>query len=128
MKSQSREYRCALVENEPLAIDMMLEYIGQRNELKLVHVIETLDACEILLGNNEDIDILFLDIKIQGGELFDFFGRLADRSFTVVMITAYALQDLDALPQSFLRYFIPKPISLQAFNNCLDKILLEDGV
>ena len=60
-----KEYRCLIVEDEPLAAEVLQDYIEQVPNLKLVGICEdAVYAMEALRKQN--IDLLFLDIETTG--------------------------------------------------------------
>jgi len=117
------KYRCVLVEDEPLAIDMMVEYISERNELNLVDVVDNLDEYEGVLRSSNNIDIIFLDLKIRGGEVFELMQENKNNNSIFVIVSAYTSSNTKKLPNDINKYFITKPVSNANFNSCMDRIL-----
>src|SRR5690606_17368657 len=116
-------YRCVLVEDEPLAIEMMVEYISERNELNLIEVVDNLDEYEGVLKGSNNIDIIFLDLKIRGGEVFELMQENKNYNSIFVIVSAHAYSHTQRLPKDINKYFITKPVSNANFNSCMDRIL-----
>ena len=116
-------YRCVLVEDEPLAIEMMVEYISERNELNLIEVVDNLDEYEGVLKGSNNIDIIFLDLKIRGGEVFELMQENKNYNSIFVIVSAHAYSHTQRLPEDINKYFITKPVSNANFNSCMDRIL-----
>jgi len=107
-----------IVDDEPLALDVLETYIAQMPELKLVRrVTNALEANEVL--KSEPIDLMFIDIQMPQMTGIDFVKTLSDPPM-VVFTTAfpnYAIQgfDLNALD------YLLKPISLERFMKAVNK-------
>jgi len=117
------EYSCVLVEDEPLAIEMMVEYISKRHELNLIDVVDNLDEYEGVLKGSNNIDIIFLDLKIRGGEVFELMHENKNNNSIFVIVSAFASAHTKKLPEDINKYFITKPVSNANFNLCMDRIL-----
>jgi len=117
----SLKYRCVLVEDEPLAAEMMMEYISNRSELSLIDVVDNLDDYEEALTRDKRIDIIFLDLKIRGGEVYQLTEHKPNTVFVVV--SAYPPKVSKYLPKDIGKYFITKPVSITSFNSCIDRLL-----
>jgi DNA-binding LytR/AlgR family response regulator len=109
-----------IVDDEPLALDVLETYIGQMPELRLVNrcsnAMEANDALK-----NSDVDLMFLDIQMPQLTGIDFVKTLTKPPM-VVFTTAfpnYAIQgfDLNALD------YLLKPISLERFMKAVNKAL-----
>lgn len=109
-----------IVDDEPLALDVLETYIAQMPELKLVRrVTNALEANEVL--KSEPVDLMFIDIQMPQMTGIDFVKTLSDPPM-VVFTTAfpnYAIQgfDLNALD------YLLKPISLERFMKAVNRAL-----
>lgn len=109
-----------IVDDEPLALDVLETYISQMPELKLVRrVTNALEANEVL--KSEPVDLMFIDIQMPQMTGIDFVKTLSDPPM-VVFTTAfpnYAIQgfDLNALD------YLLKPISLERFMKAVNRAL-----
>jgi len=111
---------CLIVDDEPLAQEILEGYIRQAKELRLIKKCNTaFEAFEIL--HDQRIDLLFLDVKMPGLSGIDFIQSLRNPP-AVVFTTAFseyaaASYDLDAVD------YLLKPITLERFNKSLNKFL-----
>jgi two-component system LytT family response regulator len=72
------------------------------------------------LKKNE-VDVVFLDIKMPGEDGFEFLNSLATRDFAVVFTTAYNEFALEAFKANAVDY-LEKPIDIEDLINAVDKI------
>lgn len=109
---------CLIVDDEPLAQDILETYVQGAATLRLVKKCSTaLAAFEVL--HQEQIDLLFLDVKMPGLSGIDFIRSLKDPP-AVIFTTAfseYAAQSYDLEAVDYLL----KPITQERFDKALGK-------
>lgn len=115
-----------IVDDEPLALDVLETYIEKIPDLKLVkRCTNALEAREVL--QQESIDLMFLDIQMPQITGIDFLKTLADPPL-VIFTTAYPNYAIEGFELDALDYLL-KPISfdrfLKAVNRCVDQIKLQ---
>lgn len=115
-----------IVDDEPLAQDVLETYIGKIPELNLVRKCNNaLEANEALKTN--DIDLMFLDIQMPQLTGTDFLKTLSDPPL-VIFTTAYPNYAIEGFELNALDYLL-KPISLERFmkavNKAMDQIELQ---
>lgn len=115
-----------IVDDEPLAQDVLETYIGKIPELNLVRKCSNaLEANEALKAN--DIDLMFLDIQMPQLTGTDFLKTLSDPPL-VIFTTAYPNYAIEGFELNALDYLL-KPISLERFmkavNKAMDQIELQ---
>lgn len=109
---------CLIVDDEPLALDIIESYVNGNEQLCLIKKCNTaFEAFEVL--HHMEIDLLFLDIKMPGLNGIDFIKSLKNPP-AVIFTTAFseyaaASYDLEAVD------YLLKPITLERFNKSLDK-------
>ena len=119
--------RCVIIDDEPLAIDLLKAYVVQTPYLELVATFENpLAAMETLRSGN--IQVLYLDInmpQISGLE----FSKTLPASTRVIFTTAYEQYAIESFRINALDYLL-KPISytefLQASNKAMEWFKLVD--
>lgn len=119
--------RCIIIDDEPLAIDLLKSYAEQTPYLELVGTFENpLDAMETLRTGN--IQLVYLDInmpQISGLE----FSKTLSASTRIIFTTAYDQYAIEGFRLNALDYLL-KPISytefLQASNKALEWFKLVD--
>ena len=115
-----------IVDDEPLALDVLDTYIEKIPDLKLVkRCTNALEALEVL--QKEPIDLIFLDIQMPQITGIDFLKTLSDPPL-VIFTTAYPNYALEGFELDALDYLL-KPISfdrfLKAVNRGVDQIKLQ---
>ena len=107
-----------IVDDEPLALDVLETYISQMAELHLVkRCSNALEANEALKSN--DIDLMFLDIQMPQLTGIDFVKTLSKPPM-VVFTTAYPNYAIQGFDLNALDYLL-KPISLERFVKAVNK-------
>lgn len=110
--------RCLVVDDEPLAREAIIAYIGKMPDLALVGECEnTLQAMGIL--REESIDLIFLDIEMPEIDGISFLKQLKDNP-GVVFTTAYRNYAVEAFDLDVIDYLL-KPISFDRFVMAIDK-------
>lgn len=110
---------CIIVDDEPLAQDVLEKYINNTSRLNLVAKCSTaIQAFEVL--HYKKIDLIFLDIKMPGLSGIDFLKSLKTPP-AVIFTTAFseyaaASYDLEAID------YLLKPITRDRFNKSLEKL------
>jgi DNA-binding LytR/AlgR family response regulator len=110
--------RCLVVDDEPLAIAILEDYIAQLETLTLVG--KCCNAVEALLFLQKNrVDLLFLDIQMPKLNGIDFLKTLPDRP-KVVFTTAFRDYALEGFELNALDYLL-KPIPFERFLVTINK-------
>jgi DNA-binding LytR/AlgR family response regulator len=109
-----------IVDDEPLALDVLETYINQMPELRLVkRCSNALEANEAL--KNNEIDLMFLDIQMPQLTGTDFVKTLIDPPM-IVFTTAYPNYAIQGFELNALDYLL-KPVSLERFMKSVNKAI-----
>jgi DNA-binding LytR/AlgR family response regulator len=112
--------RCLLIDDEPIALDILKSYIADVPYLELVGTCSNaLESYSIL--QKEKIDLLFLDIKMPQLTGIEFIKTL-DHKPHIILVTAYSEYALDAFEYDVLDYLL-KPVSFQRFLKSVNKAM-----
>ncbi len=104
--------RTIIVDDEPLALDVLETYIEQVPELELIaRCTNALEANKVL--TEQQVDLMFLDIQMPQLTGIDFLKSLI-RPPLVVFTTAYPNYALEGFELDALDYLL-KPISMERF-------------
>ncbi|WP_316749299.1 LytTR family DNA-binding domain-containing protein [Pedobacter gandavensis] len=110
--------RCLVVDDKPLAIDLLLEYISKIPFLELIA--STTDPVEGLeLLRTQQIDLIFLDIQMPQLSGLQFMKIAGDKT-RVILTTAYAQYALDGYEHDAVDYLL-KPIAFDRFYLAAEK-------
>lgn len=112
--------RCLIIDDEPLAIDILSDYISKINELALVKTFENpLDALSLL--NEGNIDLVFLDVQMPQLSGIQFL-KIAQDKCKVILTTAYPQYALDGFNLDVVDYLL-KPIAFERFYKAVQKFM-----
>jgi two-component system LytT family response regulator len=117
--------KCLLVDDEPLAIKLLQKHIEQLEFIKVVDTCNNaVKALEIL--NSQEIDLLFLDIKmpkISGLELL----KTLSKPPKTILTTAHREFALDGFEFGVIDYLL-KPITFERFFKAIERYLKNNAV
>ncbi len=109
-----------VVDDEPLARDLIKGYLADRDDVELVGECENGLECIKFLAS-QTVDILFLDIqmpKIDGFEMLE----VMEQHPEVIFSTAFDQYAIQAFEKNAVDYLL-KPYSKERFNNAVDKAI-----
>jgi len=113
------KYNCIIVEDEPLAAEVLEDYIRQVPFLNLKGICpDAIFAMEVL--QEQKIDIMFLDIHLPRLKGLDFIETLKNPP-QVIITTAYREYAIDGYELNVLDYLV-KPINFNRFLKAVNKI------
>jgi DNA-binding LytR/AlgR family response regulator len=110
---------CLIVEDEPLAADIIRDYIAQVPGLQLKGICEDVFLANELL-RTEKIDLLFLDINLPGMNGIDFL-KILNGKFQIIVTTAYHEYAIDGFNFNVVDYLL-KPIEFGRFLQAVNKV------
>jgi two-component system, LytTR family, response regulator len=112
--------RCLLVDDEPLAIQLLQNHLSQLESFEVVATTgNAIRALEIL--QTEKIDLLFCDIKMPRLTGIDLLKTLKNPPKTI-LTTAYREYALDGYDLDVVDYLL-KPITFERFFRAIDRYL-----
>jgi len=114
----ANKIRCMVVDDEPLAISVLEDYIGQLETLTLVGTCNNAVEALLFLQKNK-VDLLFLDIQMPKLTGIDFLKTLPNRP-KVIFTTAFREYALEGFELNALDYLL-KPIPFDRFLVALNK-------
>lgn len=110
---------CIAIDDEPLALDIIVEYCNKISFLELVKTFDNaIDVLEFL--KKEQVDLMFLDIQMEGLTGVQLLKVLNNRP-KVVMTTAYEKFALQGYELDVTDYLL-KPISFERFTKAVNKV------
>ncbi|MBK8599422.1 MAG: response regulator transcription factor [Flavobacterium sp.] len=113
------KYNCIIVEDEPLAAEILKDYIAQVPFLNLIGICEdAIYALDIL--QKEKIDLIFLDINLPKLKGFDFIQTLKNPP-NIIITTAYHEYALQGYECNVVDYLM-KPIAFNRFLVAVNKL------
>ncbi|MBR4690426.1 MAG: response regulator transcription factor [Bacteroidales bacterium] len=111
---------CSIVEDEPLAVHLMEEYVTKTPYLKLLNSYLDAELFLVDIQNGNIPDLLFSDIQMpqyNGIEL----SKLLPETTKVIFTTAYSQYAIEGFKVNALDYLL-KPISYEDFLTATEKV------
>lgn len=117
-----QKYRCYIVDDEPIAIDIIRHYLGKLPNFEVVGSFD--DPVEAFVGlKNDPADLLFLDIQMPGLTGIELLQTISNPP-EVIFTTAYREYAFEGYELNVLDYLL-KPIAFNRFLQAIDKFLLK---
>lgn len=114
-----QQYNCIIVEDEPLAAEVLQDYISQVPFLQLKAVCgDAIFAMEIL--QKQRIDLIFLDIHLPKIKGFEFIKTLKHRPH-IIITSAYHEYALEGYENNVVDYLL-KPVEFSRFLAAVNKV------
>lgn len=115
------KYQCLVVDDEPIAQQIIEKYISQIDALHLVgKCSNAFEALNVL--HQTQIDILFLDIKMPSFSGLDMLKTLENKP-KVIFTTAFSEFGVESYEYGIVDYLL-KPIPFERFLKAVNKILM----
>lgn len=117
--------RCVIVDDEPLAIEILQSYVERVDSLELVETCSNaVKAFDVL--KKEKIDLLFLDIQMPKLTGIEFLKAL-NPAPKVIFTTAYREYAVESYELSVVDYLL-KPIAFDRFLMAINKVVVNESV
>jgi len=111
--------RCLVVDDEPLALDILVDYIEKVPSLELVKA--TTSAFEALsIAQDGKVDLVFLDVQMPELTGIQFL-KILNGKCRVILTTAYSQYALDGYELDIADYLL-KPIAFDRFYKAITKV------
>lgn len=112
--------RCLVIDDEPLALDILCDYIKRMPELTLMDCItDPFKGLELV--QKGEVDLLFLDIQMPELSGIDFLKKM-DGECDVILTTAYPEYALDGYDLNVVDYLL-KPFAFERFKKAVEKVI-----
>jgi two-component system LytT family response regulator len=109
--------KCVIIDDEPLAVELLVEFVGRVDSLELVTTFtNAIDAISII--NQSQIDLIFLDIEMPHFSGIDFINAIEKKPL-IIFTTAYSDYAVEGFNLGAVDYLV-KPIP---FNRFLKSVL-----
>jgi DNA-binding LytR/AlgR family response regulator len=111
---------CIIVEDEPIAADILADYVSQTEFLELQTICHSALAAHDYLRKHQ-VDVMFLDINMPKMTGLEFLRTLEKRP-KVIITTAYDHYGVDGFDMQVVDYLL-KPIEEERFQKAVAKLL-----
>lgn len=110
---------CIIVDDEPLAIELLEDYVGRVQHLELIGKFDNpIEAISFV--NENEVDLLFLDIEMPEINGINFIDVLTRKPY-VIYTTAYSHYGVESYEKNALDYLL-KPINFDRFLIAVNKL------
>ena len=111
---------CIIIDDEPLALDILESYISKVSELKLVaRCNSAIEANEIM--HQQQIQVMFLDVNMPLIDGLSFLRSLKNPPM-VILTTAYSQHAIESYELDVVDYLL-KPIPFDRFLKAVNKVI-----
>lgn len=114
------QIKCVAIDDEPLALELLKEYIARFPGLKLVHAFDDVLAASEFLREHP-VDLLFIDINMPDISGIDLVRSLSEKPI-VIFTTAHKEFAHEGFELDALDYLL-KPIHPERFERAVNKVL-----
>ncbi|MDX2049404.1 MAG: LytTR family DNA-binding domain-containing protein [Chitinophagaceae bacterium] len=112
------ELKCIAIDDEPLALDIIKEYVSRQAELKLLQTFDdAISGAEFL--RSAAVDLLFIDVNMPDITGIDLVRSLAEKPM-IIFTTAYKKFAVEGFELDAVDYLL-KPISFGRFTKAVNK-------
>ena len=116
--SAYKKYSCLIVEDEPIAAEILENFVSRDEEFQLVAKCSDAVYAGTLL-NRHDIDLMFLDLHLPVVKGFDFLKKLKNPPL-VIVTTAYHQYAVEGYELDIVDYLM-KPVPYERFTKAIEK-------
>jgi DNA-binding LytR/AlgR family response regulator len=114
--------RVLIIEDELPARKKILSFLAKSNQnYTIVAEIERVGDLNTILKNEKDIDVIFSDIELRDGNVFDYYKENQVQT-PIIFVTAYDEFWMDAFESNGIDYLL-KPFSYKRFEKALFKLI-----
>jgi len=117
--TNSMKIKCIIIDDEPLAIKVLVNYLNDFKDMELIATFNTAIAALPILEKNE-IQVIFLDINMPKMSGLEFLRSLSKKPH-IVITTAYREFAVESFDLDVLDYLV-KPIPFGRFLKTINKI------
>lgn len=112
--------KCLIVDDEPLAIQLLTSYVDKMDQLELVGSFSNpIEALSFTQSNS--VDLIFLDVQmpeLNGVQ----FAKVIDKKSKIIFTTAYPDYAVEGFELNAIDYLV-KPITLQRFIESINRVI-----
>jgi DNA-binding LytR/AlgR family response regulator len=104
--------KCVIIDDEPLAVELIKEFVSKVDTLELIHTFNNaIDAIAVI--NQTHVDLIFLDIEMPHFSGIDFLNAI-DKKPLIIFTTAYVNYAVEGFNLGAVDYLV-KPIPFNRF-------------
>ena len=113
--------KAIIVEDEETSREILKNYLKKYcPNVSIIGEASNVQEALVLINNNE-LDLVFLDVEMPYGNAFDLLDMLEEVNFETVFVTAYSHYAIEAL-NAHASYYLMKPISIDELIKAVDYV------
>ena len=116
------ELKCIIIDDEPLASKLLINFAKRKNDLIVLDTFETIrEGFDYLKNINYEVDIVFLDVQLNKESSIDYLEKTGeDRMINIVFVSAYRASKFQ---DRNVQYFdwLEKPIPYRSFEALIER-------
>lgn len=115
-------YKILIIDDEAPARKKLKRYLSEVcTDFEIVAELETIDDTTSFLNKTSDIDLIFSDIELRDGNVFDVYNQVSINC-PIIFATAYHEFLINAFETNGIEYLL-KPYSLERFSKAWHKFI-----
>jgi len=120
MNSKSYPIKCIVIDDEPLALKLICDYVEKTADMHLIAKTAKATA-GITLIQNSDVDLIFLDVQMPDINGMELMKTINTSAVKVILTTAYTQYALPSYEHEVVDYLL-KPITFERFTIAVNKV------
>jgi len=114
-----------IVEDELNNRDLLIDLINENfsNSIEIIGSSDSVRETELFIANNH-VDLLFLDIEVSDGIIFELLNTIDYIKYKLIFITGYSQYAIKAIKYAAVDYLL-KPIDTKEFVAAVNKVLVD---
>ncbi|MCW3462843.1 response regulator [Chitinophaga nivalis] len=114
-------YKCAIVDDEPLALDILESYIRRTTYLQLITRTNKLQTIEKLVADKE-VDVVLMDVNMRGVRR-ESIENLLQKDCLFILVTAYPISEIQNIGWKTGQGYLAKPASYRKFVSEMERLI-----
>lgn len=115
------QYKCAIIDDEPLALDILEIYIQRTSHLELIAKTSQLDTI-VQLVEEKRVDLVLLDLNMRGIGI-DSLLYLLRKDCRFILVTACPQDEVKLIGCHTAHGYLAKPASYRRFIREIERII-----
>jgi DNA-binding LytR/AlgR family response regulator len=114
-----KSINCLIIDDDKLSAIALQKLIEEHSDLKLLNTIDNYEDAFSFLNSNHNVDLVFLDIDINGKSGIELMSKLKSHPF-IIITTAFEQFAFIAFEMGVVDY-LKKPITVTRFKKAIDR-------
>ena len=117
-----KNFKAIIVDDETWCIETLTLLLQYQPDIQIIgHATSAASALTLIQKHQNELDVLFLDVQMPGGDGFTLLQSIHEPTFKIVFTTAYDDYAIKAIKFSALDYLL-KPIDNSALSQAMNRL------